>query len=215
MKRLAFNIFLVVFLSIVCVSAAEHQELTFQNIPWYSSPEESCQFLIDLGFIDSMPSKTKIEKINNAEGTLRDSHIARDKSKAVPYTIKSGKATPLTEKLQLLTFSGHMIQKTIAQQELSWIHFLYTLEPQNPQLVECYIDFKAKKFDQKAVYNALVEKYGKPSETKDKKKVHVWLGDNNTIIVMRDRIVAFATIDGLTLADSFSLPKTEKDDTGF
>ena len=144
------------------------------------------------------------------------------KNKKGPYTFNDDifssadnkKHKPLSTKLNLFPLWRDEIQKTIAKQTILRIYLLFTNEPKGPRFVECGIELDYEQFNSKAVYDALVKAFGKPAANKNKKE-YVWLGKNNTVAVFKGREVAFATLDGLKIAESVDVPKQEKEDAGF
>lgn len=195
--------------------AEEQNEYTFQNIPWFSAPEDCIQSLLDIGFINKAGAKQcsiEIKRINESENGLFNSKITFDKELG-HYTICFGGKIPITKKLQKLTVSLSQIQKTIANQEITWMRFMYTLEPNNPRLVECCLSFEGQDYNAETVFDALIVAYGEPTTTDNGE--YIWQGANNTIIIQNKGIVVFATLNGLQIAESFDMIGDEKEDTGF
>ena len=217
MKRTIAALLMIVLCFTYAFSLSEaSDELTFQGIPWFSSPEEAALHLFETGFISSELTGNKITELYKIQSTLSDSFIGTDPAdETVPYTFQSGKITPVTSRLQRLKISPAMLAETIAGQTSSWLHLDFTAEPDKPQLVECCFSFKSDGYDEKAVYDTLVQTYGEPDAVKDKNRISIWLGDNNTIILFRKKEIVFASLDGLALADIAGLPVEETTDTDF
>ena len=227
MKRLISALMLIVlFLSCTAALAEEENELTCQDVPWFSTPEKASAILMGSGFIDKqfsnknlnnhifaneLKKKTGNYYFNSSIGTDPDNDIC-------PYAYASDRYPPLTTKLQTILVSR--LPKTIAQQVISRFWLMFTPGPDKPQLVECMIAFKSrKKADTNAILNALQEAYGTPIS--DKNKTYIWLGSNNTIVLFypKKASVVFATLDGLAMAESYDIeipgPTPAPEDSGF
>ena len=216
MRKAVAVLLMIVFCFACAVSPAEEfGELTFQGIPWFSSPEEAVLHLFETGFMNSELTGNKITELYQIQPVLSGSFIGADPAdENVPYTFQSGKITPVTSKLQRLKIPPAKLAQTIAGQTPSWLHLDFTAEPEKPRLVECCFSFKSGDYDEKAVYDALVQAYGEPDAVKDRNRISIWLGDNNTIIVFRKKDLIFASLDGLTLAENVGLSGKETADTG-
>lgn len=211
MKKAIAALLMIVLCLTYAVSLSEaSNELTFQEIPWFSSPEETVLHLFKTGFISSELTGNKIAELHTIQSVLSGSFIGIDPAdENVPYTFQSGKIAPVTSRLQRLKISPAMLAETIAGQTPSWLHLDFTAEPEKPQLVECCFSFKSDGYDEKAVYDALVQTHGEPDVIKDKNRISIWLGDNNTIILFRKKDIIYASLDGLALADIVGLPVEE------
>ena len=114
----------------------------------------------------------------------------------------------------LCRLSVKSINKTIAGREVYSMNCKFTNDQDNPQLIECSIIFRdGKKESVNQIHEALVARYGEPTVSGNIECV--WLGANNTVIVHKESILIFATLDGLALADSFAVEKEPKKDVGF
>ena len=211
MKKAIAALLMIVLCLTYAVSLSEaSDELTFQGITWLSSPEEAVQHLFEAGFISSELTGNKITELYKIQSVLSDSFIGTDPAdETIPYTFQSGKIAPVTSRLQRLKVSPAMLAETIGDQTPSWLHLDFTAEPEKPRLVECCFSFKSNGYDEKAVYDALVQAYGEPDAVKDKNRISIWLGDNNTIIIFRKKEIIYASLDGLALADTAGLPVEE------
>lgn len=217
MKKAIAILLLIVLCLTYAVSLSEtSDELTFQEIPWFSSPEETASHLFETGFISGELKGNKIAELYKVQSVLSSSFIGIDPAdENVPYTFQSGRISPVTSRLQRLKIAPAMLAETIAGQTPSWLHLDFTAEPEKPQLVECCFSFKSDGYDEKAVYNALVQAHGEPDVVKDKNRISIWLGDKNTLILFRKKEIIYASLDGLALADTAGLPVEETADAGF
>lgn len=227
MKKLIAILSLFVFcFSFAASNADEPKELLFQSVPWFSTPEEASQILLDAGFISKAFDSEQIGKDSTTKSRVRkggspytECSIAADpKDKKCPYTYVSDKYPALTGKLEYISVRG--LPKTIAKQKIKSLNLYFTPDAENRQLVQCKLVLELR-HDTKAIRNALEEAYGKPSAIKNK-KYYIWLGANNTIVLYNTQnskpFVIFASIDGLNLAESYEVEITEPaepDDTGF
>lgn len=230
MKRL-FVFALIIVLCFTCVTSHAEEtrkEITFQQIPWFSSPKDTIQALSDSGMINTgiIPCiewfDREIKKFNNGEGHLyKSSFEYDDENPSAPYTTISYRAEHpyLSRKLQLLMISSAHIKKTIADQLIQSIDLYFTCEKGNPRFVECDIYFRDEQFDKDAVYAALVSAFGEPIATKYDGLMSIWMGENNTICIHSTISVCFASLDGLAQAESVIIeteePVVENHDTGF
>ena len=55
----------------------------------------------------------------------------------------------------------------------------------------------------------------KPENASRNGKEYIWLGANNTIVILNQKHVVFATLDGLKYAETIELDIEEPEDTGF
>ena len=215
-KAIAALLMIVLCLTFAASLSEASDELTFQGIPWLSSPEEAVLHLFETGFISSELTGNKITELYEIQSVLSASFIGTDPAdENVPYTFQSGKIAPVTSRLQRLKIPAAMLAETIAGQTPSWLHLDFTAEPEKPQLVECCFSFKSNDYDEKAVYDALVLSYGEPAVMKDKNRISIWLGDHNTIIIFRKKEIIYASLDGLALADVAGLPVEDTAGTDF
>ena len=211
-KLLAVLTLIVLLFSCTVVYADGTKQLTFQGVPWYSTPDEAIKFLKNSGFVDNGASVPSVQ-VTAKDGSSFYSHIGTyKKDKKVPYTYNYKVNSALADGLQSQTLWSDKLCKTIAKQTIKNVSLLYTSDTKNPQLVEVCIWFdKDDGYDIKAVYDALVSAFGKPNASR-KSKEYVWLGDNNTIAVLYNNDVVFATLDGLT---SIGTAPADIEDTGF
>lgn len=213
MKRVVSVIlFISLMMTLACAFADGTKEITFQGIPWFSSPEEVTGLLGESGFIDRKPFG--VRKANDRD-SLFNSNIAKySKDKKTPYKyVTLVKDEKITTKLLRQWIS--QVEKTIAKQTVSFMFAYYTAEPDNPQLVEIAISLKSPDggSDPKSIYDALEKALGKPKSKR--KNEYVWLGDNNTIAILNRNNVVFATLTGLEYAETIDLGFDEPEDTGF
>ena len=196
-----------------CALAKDTKEITFQGVPWFSSPSDVNKVLGESGFTNGKAFRVRTLK---DKSSLLKSHIAKySKDKKVPYKFSdSKKDTTITTKL--LKQWQNNVKKTIAKQQVERFYAYYTAEPDNPRLVEFLITLSKNdgKYDQKAIYNALKKAFGKPTTVRDGKE-YIWLGKNNTIAILKQTNVVFATLDGLEYAETIELDFDEPEDTGF
>ena len=220
MRKIA--LFVSVFLTVLLVCtgtvmcfvclAEDASEYTFQGVPWYASPNDVITKLLDAGFVDlnKFPS---LQEAQN-DGSPYFSHIGEyKKDKKVPYRFVYKKKDTVAINLLCQTVWSDQLCVTIAKQEIRNISFLYTPDSDCPRLVEVCIwfDDTDSDYDMEAVYSSLADAYGTPSSCR--KNEFVWLGENNTIIVMYKNDVVFASLDGLT--NSVTTMPEEKKDSGF
>ena len=210
-KLLALLTLIVLLFSCTVVYADGTKELTFQGVHWFTSPDEAIKSLKSSGFVDS--GATVSVQATAKDGSAFYSHIqAYKKDKKVPYSYNYKVNSALADGLQSQTLWSDKLCKTIAKQTIKNVSLLYTADTKNPQLVEVCIWFdKDDGYDMKAVYDALVSAFGKPNASR-KSKEYVWLGNNNTIAVLYNNDVVFATLDGLT---SIGSAPADIEDTGF
>lgn len=202
MRKLIVFITTLVMICCLCISAVYADELTFQGIPWYSSPDETVKCLTDIGIVNANEYIFPVKEYTDKD-SLSASHIgAYKKDKKIPYCYTFKKESSITNKLLEQWISNGKIGKTIASQEVKSLTLMYT--PDDQCLVEICIWFNGDSYDIKAVYNALVSVYGKPNANR-KDKEYVWIGDNNTIVILYKNDVVFATIDGLNEAEAVDL----------
>jgi hypothetical protein len=204
--RILFILVTVLFVtSFLCAGSAE-TELTFQGIPWYSSPNDVIKLLVNAGFTDGNQYPALQDSQNNGDPFF--SHIgAYAKDKKVPYRYvfkeKDTCATNLTNQTYWSPDS------TIAKQTIRNISFMYVSDQGGQRLVEVCVWFdKDADYDMAAVYDALVTAYGEPCAARNGKE-YVWLGENSSIAILYNNDVVFALLDGL------SLRPAEMKDTGF
>lgn len=216
------------------IELKEPMGITFQKIPWNSSPEETVQILIESGIIeDNNQIRRRIIGLNsNPYSSLEESWFYYGSSKKEPYTYKHKKNDKtLSDKLKVLSIDRSYIQKTIGKQEIEKLSFKYSLESGSPQLVELSILFKKQEANQdsEALLSVLKSSYGEPSITekkKDGRNYHIWYGEYDTIVALYNypmnkgsdgkivntgnySSVYFANIVGLILSDSAEIPATE------
>ena len=226
-RCLAFLLlFLFCFPCVASQAEEEKKELTFQDVPWLSSPEEVNSILTKSGFISKAFKPQNIGHEMQAGGNYyRFSMFGYDADDPeCPYTRSSEENPPLTKKLQRAWLVNNL-PKTIAKQKIKSLSLFFTPDPKDRKLVECLLIFSArKKDDQNAILSALEDAYGDPTAVKTikkKKNIYIWLGANNTIVMYthdRESYVCFATLDGLALAESHDIviPESEEpEDTGF
>lgn len=213
MKRSVFFLTVLAIL-ILCVSviAEETKEITFQDIPWFSSPEEVNKLLKDSGFTDGKVMIT--DKIEDKE--FSHSNIAKyNADTKTPYKYSNNtKDERITYKL--ISHWHPRTQKTIAKQKVDFLYAYYTADPENPQLVEIsmYLKNPNGDYELKPVYDALETAFGKPVTNRNGKE-YIWLGANNTIVILNNRSVVFASLDGLEYAETIDVDIEEPEDTGF
>ena len=227
MKRIV-SCLLLIILCMTCVSAQTEgaAELICQNVPWFSTPEETSAILLEAGFIKKGFGKEQMDQVFTGNWSKKQkkayasSSIGLDsKDTKCPYTLTSKSNPALTNKLRLITIRSKL-PKTIAKQTIASFRLYFTPDEENPQLVQCRITFKLNP-DLNAIQDALEKAYGKPTATK--KRVKIWLGPNNTIVLFNSYRgkpdVIFATLDGLALAESYDVEIKEAaeeiEDTGF
>ena len=205
-KLITLILALVMIFTVTCAMA---EELTFQGVPWLSNKTEAIKHLKDAGFISG--SEPELQE-HNKKGEVFYSHVGvYKKDKKVPYRYVFKEADACATCLLNQTIWADNIPTTIAKQTIRNVSLLYSAGVDSPQLVEVCIwfDNQDADYDMKAVYAALEAAYGKPKASR-KDKEFIWLGDKNTIVILYNNDVVFATLDGLA-------PKTAetKKDTGF
>lgn len=212
-KLLAFVVLIVISIMCTFSFADEAKEITFQGVPWFSSPDEVTQLLGESGFTNG--KSFSITKLKNEE-SLSDSNIALySKDKKVPYKYANSKDKKLSTKL-LDQWQNH-VEKTLAKHKVSFLNAYYTAEPNNPQLVEFEMTLRNPDgggYDKKVIYNALESAFGKPKASRSGKE-YVWLGENNTIVILNRNHIVFATLSGLEYAETIELNLKTAEDTGF
>ncbi len=217
----------------------EPEGITFQGIPWCSSPEKGIQCLIDSGFIDegSNSWNSRIQSLYKPESSFSDSSIYYDENSSFGYSIfcnriKSKNRIPVPDKrvstkLRKLEIQGKNILKTIAKQEIAVIDLMFSVETGTLQLVEVAVHFNSGKNVKKELDSALQTAYGKPVTAKKAQAGHgatAWLGDENTFVIHYEGYVVFAKMNKLEAAGNIEKkviitptpkPTQEKEDTGF
>lgn len=208
-KFLSLVIVLVIVFTMTSVMA--ENELTFQGVPWFSSPDETIKHLTGSQFIANGQSPAL--QTAKKDGTDFFSHIGvYKKDKKVPYRYVFKKEDAFANNLLNQTVWDNGLCATIAKQTIKNVSFFYTATD-NPQLIEVCIWFdKDAGYELKAVYDALVSAYGKPNASRYDKE-YIWLGANNTIVILYNNDVVFATLDGLSFAGNTEPVKMK--DTGF
>ena len=207
-KLITLVIALVMIFTVTCVIA--EAELTFQGVQWYSSPEETIKHLNEVQFTNS--GQVPDLQTQNSKGNPFFSHIGGyKKDKKIPYRFVFNEEDACMTSLLCATLWDNRLCKTIAKQSIKNVSLYYN-SADSPQLIEVCIWFDQDAgYDANAVYEALVTAYGKPAATRKYKKTteHVWTGGKNTIVIMYNNDVVFATLDGLTAKPA------EMTDTGF
>ena len=219
MKKIIALLLVCVFSLLFTASIAEDaQELTFQEIQWLSAPKETIDKLVEIGLLDKKKTAeymTQIKEINKAKGTIIDSKIYCDEKNPLSYSLSKSGKQPVAKNLQRITIDPNHILKTIAGQDVGFIRFLFTLEPDNPKLVECWVSlFGGTAADDEAVYSTLLAAFGECSKENNLGE-RIWFGKNNTIIIQSGTFIVFATLDGLNYANSIYVLQSTKEDTGF
>ena len=215
MRRIvAFVVLIAITFMCIYSVAEEAKEITFQGVPWFSSPDEVTKLLGESGFTSGRAFD--IQKLKNKD-SLSNSNIASyKKDKKVPYTYSnSTKDKKLSTKL-LDQWQNH-VEKTLAKHKVHFLTAYYTAEPNNPQLVEFEMTLRdpdGGDYDKKVIYDALVSAYGKPKASRSGKE-YIWLGENNTIAILNKNHVVFATLSGLEYAEAIELNLEVAEDTGF
>lgn len=193
----------------------EPEELSFQGIPWFSSPNDAVEALIDLGFIDKKSSHSKI----NIGAMTKEDRLGSCIyiSETDPTTVSLMPFPDSIRAASVGTICEHKIRKsnkTIAGQDISSIELKFTRDQKDPKLVECFIIFNfGKKENSKLIDDALITRYGDPDFIENGESV--WFGAQNTVIIHNEAMLVFATLDGLELANSFAVEEEQKEDTGF
>lgn len=204
----------LIVLLILCVSPvlSESKELTFQGVPWGSSPNDAIKSLTDAGFVEK--GRTPEMQETQKDGSSFFSHIGgykKDKNTPYRYVYKPKDSCAVNLKNQ--TLWSNRLCTTIAKQDIRNVSLMYVQAPDGPQLTEVCIwfDDKDSVYSIDAVYDALVTAYGKPDASR-KGKEYVWLGANNTVCILYNNDVVFASLDGLAKTGTFT---AEMKDTGF
>ena len=79
MRKAVAVLLMIVFCFACAVSPAEEfGELTFQGIPWFSSPEEAVLHLFETGFMNSELTGNKITELYQIQPVLSGSFIGAD-----------------------------------------------------------------------------------------------------------------------------------------
>lgn len=231
MKRFIAGLLVLIFsCSCTLAFADDPKEITFQGIPWFSSPQEVSALLYESGFTgfefgdiakDIFTASARENKLKRRGNPYAVSLVGYDASnKNCPYTYASEKNLPITSKLREMHFSqSYKFLKTIAKQRVTSMRLYFTPDADNPQLVQCAVYFASDKGYKDAIINALKEAFGKP--VSEKNKCYIWMGENDTIAMFypKNKCVIFATIDGLELAETYDVEipeaSSEPEDTGF
>ena len=225
MKKIALLFCLFVFCFCCTLSLAEEPaELTCMDIPWFSTPKEASAILVKAEMIAKGVAFG--EKDVNSFPTLQDmkekygivcvpSSIATDpKDQECPYIHigqESRKYPPLSRKLATIRLIKG-IKGKYANNRIAGLALNFTSDDENRQLVECVISMSGGA-DTEEVLAALKKSYGEP--TAEKGKQYIWLGANSTIMIYDMRAtyhqshIAFTTIDGLNLAESYDIQVPE------
>ena len=213
MKKIIALLFLFVFCFSCAVSLAEEPvEITYQDIPWFSSPEEASSILIKEGFLTQSMAfgekninnllQAKIEKYGFA--WVPSNIGVNTDDPECPYSYCDSKRyTPITKKLsQIWVAAG--IKGKIADKRISAMGFYFTMDEKNRQLVEILIG--CRQASQDDILKTLEEAYGKATAERNNRE-YVWLGANNTIIIyhVKKSCIVFATLDGLNQADAYDI----------
>ncbi len=217
----------------------EPEGITFQGIPWCTSPEKAIQYLIDSGFIDEGSNRwsSKIQSLYKPESSFSDSSVFYDENSTFGYSIfcnriNSKNRVPVPDKrvstkLRKLEIQEKNILKTIAKQEITAIDLMFSVESGTLQLVEVAVHFKYSKNVKKELDSALQTAYGKPITAKKAQAGHgstAWPGDANTLVIHYDDYVVFAKMNKLEEAGNIEKkvtitptpkPTQEKEDTSF
>lgn len=219
--------------------------ITFRGIPWYSTPEEVFQVLIDSGFVDaritsSKDWKSKLESLYDTSNASGKSEFYYDDNSEVGYSIfctgisapKEGKVPDrrVSTKLKKLWISKDFILKTIAKVNISRIELMFSIASGIPQLVEIDIRFLSGGSKTKdALVDALQSAYGQPVVCKKAQAgfgSYAWPGSNSTVVIHYYYYVSFSIMDGLILSDTVDVPEKKiptpepepepvREDTGF
>ena len=213
MKKLIAVSMILVLACCFCTGLADSgKELVFQGVPWCSSPNDTFKSLTDAGFAENgwYPELQKAQKDNSPFF----SHIGgykKDKNAPFRYVYKSKDSCALN--LLNQTLWSDRLCTTIAKQSIRNVSLMYVQDPAGPQLAEVcvWFDDKDSEYNMEAVYEALVTAYGKPDANR-KGKEYVWIGANNTVCVLYNNDVVFASLD--TLAKTGNMT-AEMKDTGF
>lgn len=210
-KATAWLLLFVLMLACAYTQAEDTRELTFLDIPWFSSPKEVSDILVNSGFLSAGFSEKQInayapQQAKNENGvTYAKSNVGSYPSDPeCPYTFESKGRPTLTRKLSTVHDYTHL-RGIIGGKRAAGLILYFTSDEENRQFVECRIGC-SKGCDPDAVLEELKESYGEPTTSRGNVE-HVWLGDNNTILIyfMRKNIIIYATIDGLKLADTYDI----------
>lgn len=222
MKRIiALVLFFGLCFSCVASSADKTKELTFQGIPWYSSPKKTYDLLWSKGFLAhsdviNVIVESKILLLNAGESYKAESNIFHTEYYSdFPYTTSiDWHSGTIANNLQSADIYDCYLEKTIAKQQLSGITIYFTSKIKKPQLIECDVGF-ASGYDEPAILKALISAYGKPNITRNEIGESIWVGDKNTVIFYCAGRVVFATLDGLKKASKIKPPASDKGNAGF
>ncbi len=222
MKRIfASLLILILCLSCTISLAEEPAELTWLDIPWFSTPKEASNILVKAGIITRGVAFG--EKDINTYPTLQNkkdengvicvtSNIAADpKDPDCPYmyNLDPDRCTSLSRKLATIWLMKG-INGIYLDNRIAGIILNFTSDKENRQLVECVVAM-SRGAKQEDVLAALKQTYGEPAV--EKRKQYIWLGANNTIMICckpnSQTYVVFATIDGLNLAETYDIQVPE------
>ena len=213
-KTLAIIVMIVITLLCVYALAEGAKEITFQGVPWFSSPKEVTKLLGKSGFTNG--KSFNVKKLTDSKSLSRSNIAYYNEDEEVPYKYsRSSEDVSLTTKL--LSQWQNNVKKTIAQHEVHFLNAYYTAETKKPQLVEFEMtlrDPEGGHFDEDAIYSALESAFGEPKVRRNGKE-YIWLGENNTIAILNRSHVVFATLSGLEYAESIELNLKTVEDTGF
>lgn len=218
MKKKAFCFLLFLFIFICSISLAnEPEELIFQDIPWFSSPNEAIEILLQKGFLDENDNSVKrmIENPDKVHFSDTSSYLESNNDKKFPYAYNSNRYNALSNNLKRIRLRADAIIKTIAKQEIHSITLQFWDDQGVLKLTECALDFNTDDTNAKSIYDALVKAYGKPKANKNKAQKAIWYGSNNTIILKSYSNVIYATLDGIKLSIESTPAEPEKEDSGF
>ena len=215
MKRIvAFIVLLTITFMCVYAIAEEAKEITFQGVPWFSSPKEVTKLLGKSGFTNG--KSFNVTKLKDAESLSKSRIAYYDEDKEVPYKYaRNSEDVRLTTKL--LSQWQNNVKKTIAKHEIDFLNAFYTADSKKPQLVEFEMTLRSPDngdYDQNAIYDALVSAFGEPKANR-KGQEFVWLGENDTIAILNRNYIVFATLSGLEYAQTIELNIKVAEDTGF